>query len=245
MSQMEGAGSATPAGAAAPADAGAAGVGGAEGAAAGVSDNGQGDKGASSTDALADSLLTRGEGDKGADQSGKENAEGKKPEGQEEADPMAAIPATPDGYDLKFGEDVTVDEGLLKSFKDEAHSLGIPQGQAQKLADFYVKHMGESFKGIQQAQNNAMLEAKKGWEAEITSRPEFKQEVADARRTLKAFGGPELDPLLNQSMLGSHPAFFDFVVKVGKALAEPDARGAGYGSGKEKPLADRLWPSMK
>ena len=244
MSQVDGAG------AAAPADAGATAAGGADGAAApGATDNGQQSGGASGqgaaapADPLSDSLLTREEDGEGGKSAG-DNADGKKKAG-EDADPMTLIPESPDGYDLKFGEDITVDEGLLNSFKAEAHSLGIPQGQAQKLADFYVKHAGESFKAAHEAQNAALMEAKKGWEAEITSRPEFKQEVAEARRTLKAFGGPELDPLLKQSMLGSHPAFFDFVVKVGKALAEPDARGAGYGSGKEKPLADRLWPNMK
>lgn len=240
MSQVEGSG------AAAPADAAA---GGAEGASApGATDNGQG-AGApgANADPLGDSLLTRednGEDGKDTAGAGEDKAKGKDA-GGEDADPMSLIPESPDGYDLKFAEGVSVDEALLNGFKAEAHNLGIPQGQAQKLADFYAKHAGESAKAAQEAHNAALVSAKKGWESEIMSRPEFKQEVVDARRTLKAFGGPELDPLLKQSMLGSHPAFFDFVVKVGKALAEPDARGSGYGSGKEKPLVDRLWPNMK
>jgi hypothetical protein len=119
--------------------------------------------------------------------------------------------------------------------------LGLPQGQAQKLADLYAKHVEESTKATQDAQDAFLLNAKKGWEAEIMSRPEYKQEVADARRTLKAFGSPELAPLLQQSLLGSHPAFFDFVVKVGKALAEPEARGTEYGGGKDAPLYERMF----
>lgn len=166
-------------------------------------------------------------------------------EAEDTADPSAFVPAKPEDYTLDFGDDVQVDEGLLNNFKATAHELGIPQGQARKLADFYAKHTAESAKAAQDAQAAALVQARQGWEKEITSRPDFKQEVNDARRTLKEFGSPELNEIMDTSLLGSHPVFFDFVVKVGKALAEPEARGTGIGGGKDKPLMDRLWPDMK
>ena len=205
-----------------------------------------GDSSSAVTGPLEDSLLTR-EGDGGAAATGDGGGagpEGKNDgdEGGQDVDPAAMVPETPEGYAISFDAGISVDESLLNGFKAEAHSLGIPQGQAQKLADFYVRHAAESARAVQNAQDAALIQAKKGWESEIMARPEFKQEVIDARRTLKAFGGPELDPLLQQSMLGSHPAFFDFVVKVGKALAEPDSKNTGNGGGKDIPLMDRLWP---
>lgn len=195
------------------------------------------------------SLLTREDKAEGTHKSnenkpdavaGKDADAGKK----QEADPDLLVPEKADDYKLAFADGITVDEGLLKDFKTAAHELGIPQGQAQKLADFYARHAADSAMAAQEAQNKALQEAKKGWEGEITSRPGFKQEVLDARRTLKEFGSPELNALMDQSLMGSHPVFFDFVVKVGKALAEPEARGNGTGGGREKPLADRLWPNM-
>ena len=156
----------------------------------------------------------------------------------------AVVPDTPDGYALQFAEGLDVDNALLGGFKNTAHELGLNQNQAQKLADMYVNHMKDSAKSFNDAQTKALSEAKQGWEKEITSRPAFKQEVGDARRVLVQYGSPELSAIMDQSLMGSHPVFFDFVVKVGKALAEPELRGMA-GSDKKVPLADRLWPTMK
>ena len=156
----------------------------------------------------------------------------------------AVVPDTPDGYALQFSEGLDVDNALLGGFKNTAHELGLNQNQAQKLADMYVNHMKDSAKSFNDAQTKALSEAQQSWEKEITSRPAFKQEVSDARRVLVQYGSPELSAIMDQSLMGSHPVFFDFVVKVGKALAEPELRGMA-GSDKKVPLADRLWPTMK
>ena len=156
----------------------------------------------------------------------------------------AVVPDKPEGYALQFAEGLAVDEALLGGFKNTAHELGLNQSQAQKLADMYVNHMKDSAKSFHETQAKALSEAQQGWEKEITSRPAFKQEVGDARRVLVQYGSPELSAIMDQSLMGSHPVFFDFEVKVGKALAEPELRGMA-GSDKKVPLADRLWPTMK
>lgn len=192
------------------------------------------------------SLLTRDDGDEpGSGQGTPDGKEADADAGEKDVDQAALVPTKPEGYALTFAEGVVVDEGLLNSFKATAHELGIPQGQAQKLADFYANNVLESVKAAQDAQAVVLDQARQGWEAEIRARPGFRQEEADAKRTLKEFGSPELAGIMDQTLLGSHPVFFDFVVKVGKALAEPEARGRGTGGGREKPLADRLWPDMK
>ncbi|CAK7067692.1 MAG: hypothetical protein DELT_01722 [Desulfovibrio sp.] len=162
-----------------------------------------------------------------------------------ESDPLSLIPATPEEYALTFGDNVTIDEQLLANFKATAHELGIPQGKAQALADFYTHQVAGATHMAQAAQAVALEKARSEWEATITSRPGFKQEVLDAKRTLKEFGSPELKELLDQSYLGSAPAMFDFVVKVGKALGEPEARGRGMRLERHIPLMDRLWPDKK
>ncbi len=159
-------------------------------------------------------------------------------------DAAGVVPDKPDGYALQFADGLDVDNALLGGFKNTAHEMGLNQNQAQKLADMYVNHMKDSAKSFNEAQAKALSEAQQGWEKEITSRPAFKQEVGDARRVLVQYGSPELSAIMDQSLMGSHPVFFDFMVKVGKALAEPELRGMA-GSDKKVPLADRLWPTMK
>ena len=187
------------------------------------------------------SLLTQQEETPGASQQGQKDDVAKMP-GDAAAD--AAVPDKPDGYALKFAEGLTIDNALLGGFQNTAHELGLSKGQAQKLADMYTKHMGESAASFQEAQAKALTEAERSWRAEIEARPGFKQEVGDARRVLAQYGSSELNAIMDQSLMGSHPVFFDFVVKVGKALAEPELRGMA-GSDKKVPLADRLWPDMK
>lgn len=195
----------------------------------------------------AGTLLTRNE-PQTEEQRGGEQGKGqedKKPEEGKEQDPEDAVPEKPEGYDLKFDKGVNVDKALLGSFTTKAHELGLSQKQAQALSSIYAKHAVESGQVAQAAQQKAMLEAKIGWEAEITARPGFSGEKLDAQRTLKEFGSPELVELMDTSLLGSHPVFFDFVAKVGKALVEPEARGDGMGGSKEAPLMHRLWPDKK
>ena len=186
-------------------------------------------------------LLTQQDEAAGQQQAQKDDVQ--KTPGDAEA-AAAVVPDKPDGYALKFADGLDVDNTLLGGFKNTAHELGLNQNQAQKLADMYVKHMTDSAKSFNDAQTKALSEAQQGWEKEITSRPAFKQEASDARRVMAQYGSPELNAIMDQSLMGSHPVFFDFVVKVGKALAEPDVRGMA-GSDKKTPLADRLWPNMK
>lgn len=178
------------------------------------------------------SLLTRERTSQGRDAEGND-------------DQSAFVPERPEEYNLSFGKDIQVDEELLTNFSSVAHEMGLQKGQAQKLADLYVAHTEQATRTAHEAQVASLMQAKKGWEREIESRPHFQQEVTDARRTLKEFGSPELNEIMDSSLLGSHPVFFDFVVKVGKALAEPEVRGRSASGQREKPLMDRLWPSMK
>ncbi|MDL2216970.1 hypothetical protein LJB81_04500 [Desulfovibrio sp. OttesenSCG-928-M14] len=144
-----------------------------------------------------------------------------------------------DDYELTFGDDVDIDERLLASFKKTARELGIPRSKAQKLADMYAERVAESIL----ESDAAMDEAKKHWEAEITARPGFKQELHAAQRVLKECGNDELPELLRQSLLGSHPSFFDFMVKVAGKINATGGGGATTPSRQRgASLAERMWP---
>lgn len=164
-------------------------------------------------------------------------------DGQEKPDdPAAKVPDKPEGYDLKFSPETQVDNDLLGDFRKTAKEIGLTQGQAQKLGSMYEARMAEVGKRMVEAQTQAMLEARKGWEAEITKRPAFQAEQGHIRAALRQFGDQELFDLLDQTNLGSHPKMWDFMAKVGKALAEPGFRGGN--SGQAKSAAEVLYPNM-
>jgi hypothetical protein len=176
----------------------------------------------------------------------KEGAANKEGAAKEKAgDPAATVPDKPEGYDLTFGDGTQVDEDLLGSFKATAHELGLTQGQSQKLAALYEGHVAKINEAALQAQIANLDKAQSDWEAQIKGDKEFQQNLTHARAALKEFATPELVEVMNQTRIGSFPAFFNFVAAVGKALAEPATRGGAATSRDTVPLRDRLWPNMK
>lgn len=214
----------------------------------------QGGGGAASANLKGNSLMTKPEGegpdneaDKGGQESGTdkkggtdEQKDGQKDKGAD--DPAAKVPDKPEGYELKFSEETQVDTELLSSFRCAAHELGIPQGQAQKLAEMYEAHAAKAGERAVEAQQKAMDEARAKWEGEIEKSPSFVQDREHIRSALRQYGDQELYDLLNQTNLGSHPKMWSFMAKVGKALAEPGFHGKN--SGKDRSAADVLYPNQ-
>lgn len=161
-------------------------------------------------------------------------------EGEPQEDTADLKPETPEGYALKFAEGTQVDSEILGQFQKTAHEMGLPLGQAQKMADLYAGHMAEMNQKYQEAQFQALNDYINTQNAELAKRPDFQKELGLARKTLKEFGSDELAEVFQQTAMGSHPAMFDFVVKVGKALGEPGFKG-GPGRSADPPLYERIW----
>lgn len=175
------------------------------------------------------------EGEKDGQDADKEQDKGEK-------DPADKVPEKPDGYELKFGEETQVDTELLADFQKAAHELGIPQGQAQKLAEMYEAYAAKAEERAVASQQKALDTAAANWEAEIEKTPTFTQDREHIRSALRQYGDQELYDLLNQTNLGSHPKMWAFMAKVGKALAEPGFHGQN--STKERSAADVLYPNQ-
>jgi len=150
--------------------------------------------------------------------------------------------ATPPGDEVlvAFAEGTQVDTELLGQFQKTAREVGLSQGQAQKVADLYAGHVAGLARKFQEAQTVALNDYINTQNAELGARPGFKEDLALARKTLKEFGSEDLADVLRQTALGSHPALFDFMVKVGRALGEPGFKG-GPGQSPEPPLHERIW----
>lgn len=205
-------------------------------------ENPQGEATANAAGDPADgSLLSRTAAEEGGDG---EKKDAKAPDAQEskDSDPDAQKPDKPEGYELSFAKETQVDAELLDGFRKTALELGLTRGQAQKLASLYEAHMKGAGERMQQAQTKYLLDARKTWEAEITNKPGFQEDLGRIQNALRQFGDQELFDLLDQTNLGSHPKMFAFMAKVGKALAEPGFHGSA--GGEAKTAAEIIYPNM-
>jgi len=200
---------------------------------------GGGEGGAAPEPKVKDTLLTAPEPDEGQPEP-KDGQQGQdqKPEPKEgEAD---LKPSTPEGYKLTFGEGVKVDNDILAKFQLTAHGMGLTKGQAQKLGDLYAGHMADMNQKFQEAQIKVLNDYIDTQNAVLAQRPNFKEELALAKKTLLEFGSQDLVDAFQSTAMGSHPAMFEFMVKVGKALGEPGFKGESAGK-PETPLNIQIW----
>jgi hypothetical protein len=200
---------------------------------------GTGAPGADQTkETLKDTLLTSPE-EKPGGQEGDKKAD---PAADQTKDAQADLkPEKPEGYELAFAEGTQVDSGLLGQFQKTAHEAGLTKGQAQKVADLYAAHMADFPQEFEKSQIKAINDYIEKQNAELAKRPDFKAELTLAKKTLMEFGSDDLVDVFRRTAMGSHPAMFDFCVKVGKALSEPGFKGNSGGTQDETPRHIRIW----
>lgn len=172
-------------------------------------------------------------GDKPADGADGKNADGTAKAGDE--------PTVPESYDFKLPEGMTLDQAAADQFTTIAKDLKLPADAAQKLVDLYATQL--------QAQAQVHAETVKGWVTEMTADKEYggdklQETTAAARKTMDAFGTPALKDYLNATGLGNHPELVKVFARVGKALSEDTFVKGGSTAGADKPLANRMFPTM-
>ena len=169
---------------------------------------------------------------------------GREKEGEEkEDDPSLAVPEKAEDYQVELAEGTEVDQDLLEAYRGKAHELGLNQKQFQELASLYAEKAAGGQDKFLKVQSDAVMAAGKKWAEEIQARPTFEAEKTQAQLALRQFGTPELMEYLDVSQAGSYPPIFDFVAKVGKALAEPGFHGGGGSESRSRSAADVLYPN--
>ena len=130
-------------------------------------------------------------------------------------------------YAFETPEDVTLDEGDLKSFTDIAKELKLPKDAAQKVVNLAIA------RETARAEAHATQVSK--WADEVKADKELgtDENLAIARKAID-LGPPELKELLNGTGLGNHPAVVRWAFAVGKALSE-DKFVAGKNGGNAQP----------
>lgn len=133
---------------------------------------------------------------------------------------LETVPA--DGvYDLKMPEGIELDADLLKAISPDLAALSLTNGQAQKMAETFVKAQTE--RNAKAAAEWAQTLA--GWVDTAKADPEmggakWDGTVKAATSAIARFGSPALADYLNNSGGGNNPEMIRAWAKVGAAIAE-------------------------
>ena len=130
-------------------------------------------------------------------------------------------PESPDKYKLETNSDVvSLDEGAIKSFTENAHQLGLNNKQAQGILEFYKNSMEGSAQqarvDTETAQANAEAELRKEWGRA------YDDNIKKAGSVAKANMNPQiLDmELKDGTRLGDHPEVIKGFANIANILSE-------------------------
>lgn len=135
-------------------------------------------------------------------------------------------PETIDGYAAPT-ENVSdkFDTDFFNSSREEAHRLGLTPGQLAGMSRFLDKQQDEARQESVEAINTQVQE----WETGLKKQhgEAYAQNTALAKAIINEYGGDEMLALLDDRGLGSHPAFFNMLAKIGRAMGEDEILGVG------------------
>ena len=160
------------------------------------------------------------------------------------AAPQASAPAAPEPFtlaDLKVAEGVTVAESDFKAL-GEMLGEGFTKEAAQKFIDFETTRQQSLMKAIQE-ENDKQLAA---WEEAAKADKDFggdkfDENLAAAQEALGKLGTPELQDMLKQTGLGSHPEVIRLFVKLAPLVREERPGTGGLGGGQEPSRLELLY----
>ena len=131
----------------------------------------------------------------------------------------------PENYEIKVPEGMTLEETTIKEFSPALKELKITQGQMQGLID---KVYAPLIKRVVDASHQESMATWKkeidGWKVEsqkvLGSGEAGKQNLAIVGKAVMTFGGEEFRQMADDTGVGNHPAFVNFMLKVGKAISQ-------------------------
>lgn len=146
-----------------------------------------------------------------------------------EGDPAGGTESgAPESYEFKVPEGVeglTIDQAMADQFTPVFKELGLSQEQADKLVAAYAQKVAADTQSAQDAMVAEWQGRVRGWEEAARKDAEyggaeFDANLSIAKQALKRYSSPELDALLIETGLGSHPDLVRAFVRIGKATAE-------------------------
>ncbi len=134
----------------------------------------------------------------------------------------------PETYEFKVPEGMeglTIDQAMADQFTPVFKELGLNQAQADKLVAAYAQKVAADTQTAQDAMVAEWQGRVRGWEESARKDAEyggaeFDANLSIAKQALQRYSTPELDALLIETGLGSHPDLVRAFVRIGKATAE-------------------------
>lgn len=134
-------------------------------------------------------------------------------------------PEKPEDYKLNFAEGVEVDPNVTKDFFNTAHGLGLNNKQVQALVDYKLNAEQADMAQTQQqvANYEQMIKQEFG--------PEYNNRLAAAKEAVRLYSAkyPDLQDLMNNPVVGSHPAIVSIFAELGKQAIEQKLPGVTTG----------------
>jgi hypothetical protein len=151
----------------------------------------------------------------------------------------------PESYEFEVPEGMELDQELVDAVTPIFKDLKLSQEKASALTKAYA----ERLQAQQQQQVEAFEKQLETWATELKNDKDvggdaFEGNVKIARKTIDAFGSPELHEFLTTTGAGNHPALFKFALEIGKRL---QADHPGSGNRADQPAKadyEKLYPSM-
>jgi len=139
-------------------------------------------------------------------------------------------PESADKYNLKFAEGMVVDEAAVSNFKQIAHSIGLTNEQANKLAEFEAARYKAYEENIINSRSEAENLLKSEWGNDYTARLQGAKEVINQYKSKY----PEAIEELVQGPAGNNPAFLSMLSELYGAMKEsgslvPTEQSVSYG----------------
>lgn len=162
------------------------------------------------------------------------------------------LPESPEAYALGLEEflgsdeslsGLQIDQALEDDFRKTSHLFGLGQEAAGELARMYARHQARLAEEGRARQSQAIQDMEAAWISELKADKDLPAQLSRARTAIKTYGSPELVGVLEETRLGSHPAFVRFMARVGQALAEPSF-AQGSSANEDKSPAEILYPNQ-
>lgn len=126
------------------------------------------------------------------------------------------LPETPDKYEVKFKESVTLNDEFQKTFKEQAYQAGVLPQQAQKIAEWFSDMNLKAEDAIKAEQNKNFQAAQANLQKDWGQGYQLK--VARAMKVVEDHGGAELIQHLNAIGVGTDEKTIRFLATLGDKL---------------------------
>lgn len=147
-------------------------------------------------------------------------------------------PDSPDNYRISLGENIQIDESSMGQFKQLAHSIGLTNDQAAKLAEFEAARYQAVEQDVIASKQFAEQTLKQEWGADYNNR------LTGAKEAINFYAEkyPDAVQELVSGPAGNNPAFLAMLSELYGSLKEkgvsiPNSSSTSYGMTPEEAMA--------